>query len=294
MFAAKFEYYKVNSVAEALQTLRAHNGAKLMAGGHSLIPLLKLRLARPAALVDISGILDLQGISVDDTTVHIGPLTTHQTIAASEAVARVCPLMAEVAGEIGDPQVRNRGTIGGNVSHADPASDWPTALTALNAQFVIQGTGALHRRVTRTVAAADFFTGALSTSLGEHEILTEIQVPVMNTAQHSAYAKMAHPATFFSVVSAAVVISMSGNRCTQASVVLGGLAPKPVRAASVEEALIGQDLTADNIAAAAAQVSNDLAGEVMGDIYASAEYRRAVAPVEVKHAIYHAAGLAHS
>jgi len=293
MFAAEFDYYKVSSVAEALQALRTHQGAKLLAGGHSLIPLMKLRLARPSALVDIGGIADLKGVSVRDGAIHIGPLTTHYAIASSGQLERACPLLTEAAGGIGDPQVRNRGTIGGNVVHADPASDWPTALTALTAHFVIQGTGALHRRATRTVAAADFFIDALTTNVGEQEILVDIQVPIFSPNQRTAYAKMAHPATFYPIIGAAVVLTVSGNRCTEASIALGGLVPHPVRATSVESALRGQQLTAETIAAAAAQVTQDLGSDVLGDVYASAEYRRAVAPVEVKHAIYHAAGLAH-
>ena len=157
MYAAEFDYYKANSVAEAIQLLGAHPGAKLIAGGHSLIPLLKLRLARPPALVDIGGIDELKGVTVNDGTIRIGALTTHGAIASSTAVQSACEMVAEAAGGIGDTQVRNRGTIGGNVVHADPASDWPTVLTALNANFIVEGSGGLLRRGGRSVSAGDFF-----------------------------------------------------------------------------------------------------------------------------------------
>ncbi len=288
MFASGFDYYKVSSVAEAIQSLRSHQGAKLLAGGHSLLPMMKLRLARPTALVDIGGLTELKGVGVRNGVIHIGPLTTHHAIASSEQLGRACPLLTEAAGEIGDPQVRNRGTIGGNVSHADPSSDWPAALTALNARFVAQGSGG-----RRTISAAGFFKDVLVTDLGEEEILVDIEVPVLSPNHRTAYAKMAHPATFSPIVSAAAVLTVSGNRCTEASIVVGGLVPRPVRATSVENALRGQQLTLETIGAAAAHVARDLGSDVLGDVYASAEYRRAVAPVEVKHAIYHAAGLAH-
>lgn len=293
MFAPEFDYYKAGSVAEAIRLLGAHQGSKLLAGGHSLIPLLKLRLARPSSLIDIGGIADLKGISVDNRGIRIGALTTHQAIATSPELQGSCPLLSEAAGMIGDSQVRNRGTIGGNVAHADPASDWPTVLTALNASFTIQGSGGLGRRGTRTVAAANFFTGALTTALAENEVLTAVQVPSMSPNQRSAYAKMRHPASSYSVVGAAVVITVAGDQCTAASIALGGLVPVPVRATSVENALIGQRLDLDNIAAAASRVTDDLGDQILGDIYASADYRRSVASVEVKHALAHAVGLVH-
>jgi len=287
MYAAEFDYHKADSVADALQLLGAHQGAKLIAGGHSLIPLLKLRLSRPAALVDIGGIDDLKGISVNDGTVHVGALATHGEIAGSSAVQNACGIAAEAAGGIGDTQVRNRGTIGGNVVHADPASDWGTVLMALNASFQIAGTS------NRTVSAGDFFEGVFSTTLGENEILTGIDLPVLAPNQHAEYAKMAHPATGFAVVGAAVVVTVTDGRCSAASIVVGGLVPSPLRVTSVAQALVGQELTADTIAAASENVARDVGDNAMGDFFASAEYRTVVAGVEVKHAINHAMGLAH-
>ena len=293
MFATEFEYHRATSVAEAIQLLNSSQDAKLLAGGHSLIPLLKLRQARPSTLIDIFGIDELRGITVNDGTIRIGALTTHRAIETSSEVREACGMMAEVAGGVGDPQVRNRGTIGGNVVHADPGSDWPTALTALGARFVVQGAGGLGRRGTHTVNAADFFTGLLTTAVGEHDILIAIEVPRLGPNQHAEYAKMAHPATSFAVVGAAVVVTVEGDRCTSATVTVGGLVPVPLKARAVENALVGQELTADTIAAASERVSIDLGSNVTGDIYASADFRRAMAAVEVKHALNHAVGLAH-
>lgn len=293
MYAPEFDYYKAGTVAEAVRLLAAHPNAKLLAGGHSLLPLLKLRLARPAALIDIGGITGLQGITVSNGIVRLGALATHWAIASSAELERACEVLPEVAEGIGDPQVRNRGTIGGNVVHADPGSDWPTVLTALNARFTIQGLGGRRGGGTRTAGAADFFRGALTTNLAQNEVLTGIEVPVLRPNQSSAYAKMAHPASSFAVVGAAVVITVEGNRCTAASIAVGGLVPAPRRATAVENALVGQRLTLDSMAAAASRVAEDLGDEVLGDIYASGEYRRAMAQVEVKHALYHASGVAH-
>ena len=287
MFAAAFDYHRASSVAEAIQLLGANEDSKLIAGGHSLIPLLKLRLARPSAVVDIGGISDLKGISVNNGTVRIGALTTHWEIASSSEAAAACSLLAEAAGGIGDTQVRNRGTIGGNVVHADPASDWPAVLTALGATFTIQGPNG-----SRTASPADFFIGPLTTAIADNEILTSVEVPRLAANQVAEYAKMAHPASGYAVVGGAVVLTVDGDRCTAASVAVGGAVPVPTRATSVENALAGSTLSADSITAAANQVSNDL-GDVIGDFYASAEYRKAMAAVEIRHAIFHATGLAH-
>ena len=295
MFAAEFEYRKAGSVAEAIQLLSDHPDAKLLAGGHSLIPLMRFRLARPAMLVDIGDIAALKGISVSGDTVSIGALATHAEIAASPAVQQANSLLAEAAGGIGDPAVRSRGTIGGNLAHADPASDWATVLTALGASVTAQGPNG-----SRTIAVADLVEDAFVTALAENELITAVSVPALAANQRAEYAKMAHPASFYAVVGGAVVVTLDGsgdgNRCTTASVAVGGLTPRPVKAAAVEQALAGAALTMDNIAAAASNLSADLdaAGvDLIGDVYASAEYRAGVAPIEVKHALLHAIGLAH-
>ena len=289
MFAPEFDYHKASSVAEAIQLLGANDGAKLIAGGHSLIPLLKLRLASPTVLIDIAGIADLKRITVSNGTVRIGALATHRDIASSNDVERACCMLVEVAGGIGDPQVRNRGTIGGNVVHADPASDWPAVLTALNARFVIQGPGGS----SRTASPNEFFGMPLEPNLAVNEVLSAVEVPAFAANQRSEYAKIAHPASGYAVVGGAVVVTMDGERCTAASIVMGGLVPAPVRASSVERALIGQTLNVENIMAASNQVVEYLGSDVIGDIYASIEYRRAMAAVEIRHALFHITGEAH-
>ena len=280
MFAPSFDYYRAKSVAEAGDLLRKNPGAKLLAGGHSLIPLLKLRLASPAALIDIGRIAELKGIAVKDGMVRIGALATHAEIAASATVRDNCPALAEAAQTIGDPAVRNRGTIGGNVAHADPASDLPTVLTALGARFVISSGGQ-----STTTEAASFFTGLMATTLGESDLLVAVEVPVKKSGQGQAYVKFSHPASRYAVIGVAAIVNVSGGKCTAASIALGGLTPHAVRAASVERALTGQALSAETIASAAAQVASDLGGDVLGDVFASATYRAAVAPVWVKRAI---------
>ena len=291
MFAAEFEYRKAGSIAEAVQMLADNPGAKLLAGGHSLIPLMRFRLARPEVVVDIGGIANMRGITVSGDTINIGALTTHAEIASSADVQRANGLLVDAAGGIGDPAVRNRGTIGGNLAHADPASDWATVLTALGATVSAQGPSG-----SRTIAAADLIEDAFTTVLGENELITTISVPTLAANQRAEYAKMAHPASFYAVVGGAVVVAMDGDRCTAASVAVGGLTPRPVKASAVEQALSGTTLTMSSIADATARLSEDLnaAGvDIIGDVYASADFRSRVAPVEVKHALLHAIGLAH-
>lgn len=278
MYPPKFDYYRASTVDEALSLMQTHQG-KFLAGGHSLIPVMNLRLADPGTVIDIGRIEALKGISVNGDTVRIGALTTHAMIAASSAVPKV---LSEAAGMIGDPQVRNRGTVGGNISHADPASDLPTVFSALNATMHIQGAGG-----SRSVSADDFFVDLFMTALGEDELLVAVEVPAASAAG-SAYVKLFNPASRYAMVGAAAVVSVSNGVCSSASVAVGGLTPKATKASSVGAALTGQPLNADTIAAAAEEVGNDL-GEVLGDIHADAEYRRAMAPVYVKRALMKAA-----
>ena len=449
MYTPEFDYHKAGSVAEAIELLGSHPDARLLAGGHSLIPLMRLRLARPATLIDIGGVAELKGISINGDTIRIGALTTHGEIASSHAMRNANPMMAEAANGIGDPQVRNRGTIAGNIAHADPASDWGTVLTALEASIEVQGPNG-----SRTVAVEDFFQGPFTTALADNEVITAIQVPALSSHVHNGghghgheepaaaahdhghdhpheepaaaahdhghdhpheepaaaahdhghdhpheepaaaahdhghghpheepaaaahdhghdhpheepaaaahdhghdhpheepaaeahdhghghpheepaaaahdhghdhpheepaaeaqdhghehgpsladihgevgeYAKMAHPASFYPVVGGAVIVTVENSRCTAARIAVGGLVPKPMRARSVEAALTGKELTEANISEAVSHLADDLGDDIIGDIFASAEYRRVMAPVEVKHALYHAIGLAH-
>jgi carbon-monoxide dehydrogenase medium subunit len=280
MYSPEFDYYRARSVADAQQLLAANPGAKLLAGGHSLVPLLKLRLAAPSAVVDIGRIPELRGITRHGDDIRIGSLTTHAELAASGDLQRSAAALAQAAATIGDPAVRNRGTIGGNIAHADPASDLPTVLVAMNARIVVAGP-----KGERTIQADRFFTGIMSTVLREDEILLAIHVPASGRGQGSAYEKFSHPASRYAVVGAAAVITVNGGTCSGARVALGGLVPHARRATAVEQALIGQAATDDVIAHAATQVGADLGDDVTGDIYASAEYRAAMAPVFVKRAV---------
>lgn len=280
MYPPKFDYVRANSVEEALSQVQG--GAKVLAGGHSLIPALKLRLSDPGKLVDISRLSGMKGISISGNKATIGALTTHAMVAAAQGLPAG---LTEAAGMIGDPQVRNRGTVGGNIAHADPASDLPTVLVALGATINLVGPGG-----NRSVAAADFFIDLFFTALGEDELVASVDVPLDSAG--SAYAKLFNPASRYAIVGACAKVSVANGVCSAASVAVGGLTAKATAAPSVGAALVGKALTAENIAAAAAQVAGDLGDDVMGDIHASADYRRAMAPVYVERALSKAASRA--
>lgn len=285
MYAPSFDYHRASSVAEAQQLLAANPGAKVLAGGHSLLPMLKLRLAAPTALIDIGQITALKGIAVSDGGLRIGAMTTHAEVAASPLIGTHCPVVAEAAARIGDMAVRNRGTIGGSVAHADPAADLPAVLSAVGARMEIAGAGGK----ARVVEAANFFEGLMATAVGEGEILTAILVPAAAAGTGAAYAKFAHPASRYAVVGAAAVVAVARGVCSGAIIIVGGVTATPARLGSVEAALTGARLTADVIAAASAKVAGDLAGDLMGDLFASAAYRRHVAGAWVAKAVTAAA-----
>lgn len=277
MYPPKFEYYRASSIAEALSLLGEHSGSKLLAGGHSLIPAMNIRLADPGVLIDIGRIDELKGISAGDGSVRIGALTTHATIAASDEVPGA---LSDAAGVIGDPQVRNRGTIGGNIAYADPASDLPTVLTALGATIHITSADG-----DRTMAAPDFFTGILETALQADELITAVEVPACGTGCGSAYAKLANPASRYAMVGVAAMVVLEGGSCTEAGVAVGGLTPSATRAPSMEAALVGETLNADVIAEAAEAVQDDLGDDILEDIHAGAEYRKSMATVFARRAL---------
>jgi carbon-monoxide dehydrogenase medium subunit len=280
MFAPDFDYYRADSIDAARKLIAAHPGAKLLAGGHSLVPLLKLRLAAPPAVVDIGRIAELKGVSRQGDDFRIGALTTHAELAASADLRSSALALAEAAAGVGDPAVRNRGTIGGNVAHADPASDLPTVLVALGARMIAVGA-----KGERAIPAEEFFTGIMTTALADDEILVAVQVPACGAGQGSAYQKFSHPASRYAVLGAAARVTVKDGTCTAATVALGGLLPNARRIRSVEQALAGKLANDSTIAAASAAVSGDLGHDVTGDIFASAEYRAAMAPVYVKRAI---------
>lgn len=280
MYPVSFDYYRATSLSDAHRLLAAHPGAKLLAGGHSLLPLLKLRLAAPEALIDISRVADLRGVAQEGKGIRIGALTPHAELAASAVLRAAAPALSDAAASIGDPAVRNRGTIGGNVAHADPASDLPTVLVALDARIRTAGP-----RGERTIEAASFFTGIMTTTLGEDEIVLEVHVPAAERGQGSAYEKFAHPASRYAVIGAAAWVAVADGAFTAARVALGGLVSHARRVPHVERALVGRPATEETIAAAAAHAPASLGADVTGDLFASAEYRLAVAPVFVKRAL---------
>jgi aerobic carbon-monoxide dehydrogenase medium subunit len=280
MFPASFGYVAAHSVEEALQLLTKHGeDAKLLAGGHSLIPAMKLRLASPRTLIDLGTVAGLRGVRMDGNTLAIGALTVHTDVASAELVQKHLPGLADAASVIGDLQVRNRGTIGGSIAHADPGADFPVILTALNASFVLQSTSG-----SRTVAADDFFIDFYTTAMNANEVLTEIRVPLPTSGSGTAYVKLPHPASGYVVVSAGVLITrQASGSCSLARVALGGLGSGPIRAVVTETELQGKLLAPEVIAAAAAKAAEETDPE--GDTYASAEYKRHVATVYARRAI---------
>ena len=280
MHPSNFEYAAPTSLAEALDLLTRHGDeAKLLAGGHSLIPAMKLRLSEPGMLIDLARLPDLRGVRVEETALVIGALTVHSDVAASDQVRQFAAGLAEAAGSIGDVQVRNRGTIGGSVAHADPAADLPVMLTALGASFVLVSPSG-----SRTLAAADFFVGFFTTAVAADEILTEVRIPLPRPGTGSAYAKLPHPASGYVVVSAGALITRgSGGECASAHIALGGLSGGPLRATASEGWLLGRPLNPDTIAAAARLAADGSDPE--DDLYASADYKRQVATVYARQAI---------
>jgi carbon-monoxide dehydrogenase medium subunit len=280
MYPSSFDYFRAASIEDAQHLLQQHPSAKLLAGGHSLIPLLKLRLASPAALIDIGHIAELKGIVARGGVIRIGAVTTHAELAASQTLNARCPMLAEAAAQIGDQQVRNCGTIGGNIAHADPASDLPTVLSALDARLISVGTSG-----ERTIAVDDFFRGMMVTALGEHDILKAVEIAPRTAGEGMAYMKFVHPASRYAVVGAAAVVGVKDGVCTRARVSIGGLTVVATRAHAVETALAGARLSAETIGKASERVLAHLDGYILEDIYASAEYRKAMAVVFVKRAL---------
>ncbi|MGB6483995.1 MAG: xanthine dehydrogenase family protein subunit M [Candidatus Acidiferrales bacterium] len=280
MIPASFEYQAPKTLDDALRLLGRHGDeAKILAGGHSLLPLMKLRLASPRYVIDIGRLRGLDYIREDGDQIAIGALVTHARIAASELLREKCPLLPETAAEIGDIQVRNRGTIGGSLAHADPAADYPAAILALDAELIVQsGSG------KRTIFAAEFFVDLLSTQVRPGEILTEIRVPIRRSREGSAYRKFHQPASGFATVGAAArLISSQDGKIEDIALGMTGVGSKAYRAAAVEKALRGKKADGDTIAAACAKAAQGV--EPLSDIFASSDYRRAMASVFAHRAI---------
>lgn len=286
MFPANFDYVAAKSLDEAVSLLARHkDDAKLLAGGHSLLPAMKLRLMQPAILIDISRIKDLSYIREEGGQVRIGATTTHFQIESSELLRRVCPLLPETATHLGDMQVRNKGTIGGSLAHADPAADWPAAVIALNAEIIVVGP-----KGERAIKADEFFIELLTTALKPGEIVKEIRFGVAKGVAGQAYMKVRHPASGFAVVGIAVNLTANGNKCATCSVGITGASFKAYRAGGVERALNGAALDSKSIAAAAGHATDGV--QLNADLFASGEYRKRLARVYTQRALETAANRA--
>jgi carbon-monoxide dehydrogenase medium subunit len=284
MIPNNFEYFAPKTIEEALKLVDKYGeDCKILSGGHSLIPVLKLRLAAPVVIVDIGRIERLKAIEVDGGAIRIGGSVTHAEIAADAELKRHCPLLCETASQIGDQQVRNRGTIGGSLTHADPAADWPAAILALDAEIVARSISG-----ERVIKASDFFIDVMTSAVEANEIVTEIRVPKPAQPNRGVYLKVPQSASGFAIVGVAAQISMAGGVCEDVRIGVTGLAPKAFRAASAEAALRGRKLDEATISAAASSTDAE-ASDAMEDIHASGDYRRHLARVYVRRAVQTAA-----
>jgi aerobic carbon-monoxide dehydrogenase medium subunit len=281
MIPQQFEYSAPKTLDEALGLLA--EGAKPLAGGMSLIPMMKLRLAAPEHLVDLGRIKDLNYIREQGGSLHIGATTTHHEVESSALVRGKCPLLAETVSNIGDMQVRNMGTIGGSVAHADPAADYPAALQALEAKIVLKGSNA-----ERTVAADDFFVDMFTTALEPGEIVREVIVPIDAAGTGTNYQKVVQPASGFAIVGIAARLRKSGGKLTMVRIGVTGLSNRAFRATAAEKALEGKAGSAAEIQAAAALVAQGI--EANSDLHASADYRKHLAVIYAAKALTAALG----
>lgn len=280
MITGNFDYFAPSNVEEAIKLLNEYgDDCKILSGGHSLVPVLKLRLASPAVLIDIGRIKGLKGISFEGDVIVIGTNTTHAEIARSAELKKHCPLLVETAGQIGDQQVRNRGTLGGSLTHADPAADWPAAVLALDAEIIVKGQGSV-----RTIKATDFFVDIMTSAVKSNEIVTEIRITKPAQPQAAAYLKVPQAASGFAVVGVAAQLTLKDGRCEKVAIGITGLGPKAYRASTSENALIGNTLDAATISAAAEKADTE-AVDTMEDIHASGEFRRNLTRVYTKRAI---------
>jgi len=269
-----FDYQRASSIDDALAKLKAADGAKLIAGGHSLVPLMKLRLSEPSVLIDIARIPGLSGIREKDGAIEIGAATTHHDVASSALIRQSCPVVSDTAGEIGDPQVRNRGTLGGSLAHADPAADYPAAMLAVDAEVHLKGL-----KGWRKVKASDFFQGLFTVNMTPDELIVGVQFKPVKAA---AYAKLHQRASHFAIVGVAAAVEVKGGTIQWARVGLTGAGTHATRLTAVEKALAGKPATKQSIDAAAALAT---LSEVNSDIHASDEYRRAMIPVFTRRAL---------
>ena len=278
MIPAVFEYEVAESAEHAIELLGKREDAKLLAGGHSLLPAMKLRLARPGTLVDVGRLADLSYVREDGDRIAIGALTRHKDVAGAAILQEHCGIVAHTAGQVGDPQVRHRGTIGGSLAHGDPASDLPTVVLALDGELVARGSGG-----ERTIAAREFFTGVFQTALAPDEMLVEVRVPKLGPSTGWSYTKMSRRAQDWATVAVAAVVERSNGSIGKASIGLTNMGATPLRATAAEEAIA----SGASIDEAAAQASEG--AEPSSDHAASADFRGHLARVLARRALEEAA-----
>jgi carbon-monoxide dehydrogenase medium subunit len=285
MFPAAFDYRAPTSLGEVLDLLKQHGDeAKVMAGGQSLIPLLKLRLASPALVLDLGRISSLAGVSRDTATLRVGARTRHVDIERDASLRDACPLLAEAAPQISDPLVRNLGTVGGSLCHADPAGDWGSVMLALDAELVAASPAG-----ERVIQARDFFQGPFTTTLGPDEVLTEVRVPLRERSG-GAYLKLERKVGDFATVGVAVQVELDDGRVRKAGIGLTSVGPSNLKATAAEQALAGREPT-DEVIAEAARLAAQ-AAEPRDDIRGSADYKRDVVRVFVQRGLKTAVGRA--
>jgi carbon-monoxide dehydrogenase medium subunit len=277
VISTAFDYSRATSIDDALAKLKAANGAgKLIAGGHSLVPLMKLRLSEPKMLIDIARIPGLSGIRQQGDRIEIGAATTHHEVASSALLQSACPAIAEAAGEIGDLQVRNRGTIGGSLAHADPAADYPGVMLAVDAEVHVKGI-----KGVRTIPANNFFLGLFTVDLAPDEIITAVQFKPVKSA---AYAKLHQRASHFAIVGVAAAVDVKNGTIQSARIGLTGASSHATRLTNVEGALAGKAANDETIAAAA-KIAGAGLDDINSDIHASEDYRRAMVAVFTERAL---------
>lgn len=284
MIPGPFSYHRPATVADAVKLLSTlGDEARPLAGGHSLVPMMKLRLAQPKHVIDLRKVPGLSGIKEDGGAIVLGAMTTHWQMESSALLKSKCPILSETASVIGDPAVRNLGTIGGSIAHADPAADQPATMIALGVEVVCEGP-----KGRRTVKVDDWFQGLMATALHEDELLVEIRVPTWPAGTGGAYLKVPHPASRFAVVGVAAMVTLDkAGKCTRASVGITGAGTKAVRAKGVEAGLTGKSLDAASIEAAAAKAADGV--DVQADLQGSVEYKSHLCRVFAKRAVTEAA-----
>jgi carbon-monoxide dehydrogenase medium subunit len=284
MYPAAFEYHAPGTVKDTLKLLGKLKDSKILAGGHSLVPMMKLRLAQPKHLIDLRKVKGLDGIKDAKGVIEVGAMVTHWQVESSKVLKAKAPVVSETASIIGDPAVRNKGTIGGSLAHADPAADMPATAIALGFEFVVEGA-----KGKRTVKVDDWFKGLMATAVKDKELLTLIRIPVWPAGSGSCYMKFPHPASRFAVVGVCAALTVDKNgTCTKASVGVTGAGTRAVRAKGVEAALTGKKLDAATIEAAAQKAAEGV--DVQADLQGSVEYKSHLLRVFAKRAMEAAAG----